>query len=127
MYLSSMAPWKETMYTDISMIVDCQGAARKAALMRGAELPQKGDISAAVPFRRARLAALLVLAGAMVMPASAAAKTLSDVTIPASDGVNLVGDVHLPDAGSGRYPAVIDMEPYGRSTSTTYVDQGYAR
>src|SRR5436305_12943824 len=51
----------------------------------------------------------------------------SDVTIPASDGVNLVGDVYLPGAGTGKYPAVIDMEPYGRSTSTDYVPQGYAR
>jgi putative CocE/NonD family hydrolase len=53
--------------------------------------------------------------------------TLSDVTIPASDGVNLVGDVHLPGDGTAKYPAVIDMEPYGRSTSTDYVPQGYAR
>src|SRR3954449_8220732 len=53
--------------------------------------------------------------------------TLSDVTIPASDGVNLVGDVYLPGDGKGRYPAVIDMEPYGRSSSTDYVDKGYAR
>jgi predicted acyl esterase len=77
---------------------------------------------------RAGIAALLALAVAAVGPAPAAATTtLPDVTIPASDGVNLVGDVHLPEDGSGRYPAVIDMEPYGRSTSTTYVDQGYAR
>lgn len=54
-------------------------------------------------------------------------KTMSDVTIPASDGVNLVGDVYLPGSGHGRYPAVIDMEPYGRSTSTNYVSNGYAR
>src|SRR3954470_10889918 len=67
-------------------------------------------------------AALLCLAA----PASAAT-TLSDVTIPASDGVSLVGDVHLPADGKGRYPAVVDMEPYGRSTSTDYVAQGYAR
>jgi putative CocE/NonD family hydrolase len=67
-------------------------------------------------------AALLWLAA----PASAAT-TLSDVTIPASDGVNLVGDVHLPADGKGRYPAVVDMEPYGRSSSTDYVAQGYAR
>src|SRR4051794_41259239 len=53
--------------------------------------------------------------------------TLSDVTIQASDGVNLVGDVHLPGDGAGKYPAVIDMEPYGRSSSTDYVPQGYAR
>src|SRR4051794_8822149 len=53
--------------------------------------------------------------------------TLPDVTIPASDGVNLVGDVHLPGGGAGKYPAVIDMEPYGRSSSTDYVPQGYAR
>jgi predicted acyl esterase len=53
--------------------------------------------------------------------------TMSDVTIPASDGVNLVGDVILPGDGKARYPAVIDMEPYGRSGSTAYVDHGYAR
>src|SRR3954452_1665740 len=72
----------------------------------------------------------LLLAAAAVLclaaPASAAT-TLSDVTIPASDGVNLVGDVHLPGDGRGRYPAVVDMEPYGRSTSRDYVAQGYAR
>src|SRR3954452_66134 len=69
-------------------------------------------------------ACLAVAAG----PAHAADMTkMSDVTIPASDGVNLVGDVYLPDAGTGKYPAVIDMEPYGRSTSTDYVPQGYAR
>src|SRR4051812_13870890 len=67
-------------------------------------------------------AALLCLAA----PASAAT-TLSDVTIPASDGVSLVGDVHHPADGKGRYPAVVDMEPYGRSSSTDYVEQGYAR
>jgi uncharacterized protein len=59
--------------------------------------------------------------------ASSSMKKLSNVTIVASDGVNLVGDVYLPGAGKGRYPAVIDMEPYGRSTSTDYVPQGYAR
>src|SRR3954449_9527817 len=59
---------------------------------------------------------------------SARANTkLSDVTITASDGVNLSGDVYLPGAGAGKYPAVIDMEPYGRSMSTDYVDNGYAR
>src|SRR5438270_4615581 len=80
---------------------------------------------------RARLvlAALLVAGGASAAaPAPAAALTkLSDVTIPASDGVNLVGDVYLPGDTGGRYPAVIDMEPYGRSTSTDYVPNGYAR
>ncbi len=79
-----------------------------------------------------RIAATLALAGGLIaaVPAHAQAAdmtTLSDVTIPASDGVNLVGDVHLPGAGKGRYPAVIDMEPYGRSSSTDYVPQGYAR
>ncbi|MFL5781705.1 MAG: CocE/NonD family hydrolase [Thermoleophilaceae bacterium] len=58
-------------------------------------------------------------------PASAAPVTKSDVTITASDGVHLSGDVHLPGA-HGRYPAIVDMEPYGRSTSTTYVKDGYA-
>src|SRR5438270_13371028 len=80
---------------------------------------------------RARLvlAALLVAGGASAAaPAPAAAMPKrSDVTIPASDGVNLVGDVYLPGDTGGRYPAVIDMEPYGRSTSTDYVPNGYAR
>src|SRR4051794_11509756 len=85
--------------------------------------------------RRRRAHALLVLALAMsacglaaAPPAQAAGMTkLPDVTIPASDGVNLSGDVYLPGAGAGRYPAVVDMEPYGRSTSTDYVPNGYAR
>jgi len=54
-------------------------------------------------------------------------QTMSDVTIPASDGVNLVGDVYLPGDGKQRHPAVVDMEPYGRSSSTDYVPEGYAR
>jgi uncharacterized protein len=66
------------------------------------------------------LTALLVCAA----PASASVK-YSDVTIPASDGVNLVGDVYLPNA-TGKYPAVIDMEPYGRSTATPFLSAGYA-
>jgi len=78
---------------------------------------------------RATLLALAVaIACAALTPAGASAMTKSaDVTIPASDGVNLVGDVYLPADGKGRYPAVIDMEPYGRSSSTDYVDHGYAR
>jgi putative CocE/NonD family hydrolase len=77
-----------------------------------------------------RVAAALALAGGLIAAAPAHAAdmtTLPDVTIPASDGVNLVGDVHLPGAGKAKYPAVIDMEPYGRSSSTDYVPQGYAR
>jgi uncharacterized protein len=72
---------------------------------------------------------VLVLATLVVAaPAHAADMTKQpDVTIPASDGVNLVGDVYLPGDGKARYPAVVDMEPYGRSTSTDYVDHGYAR
>ncbi len=60
-----------------------------------------------------------------VVPATAAPMTLSDITIVASDGVNLVGDVHLPEA-AGRFPAIVDMEPYGRSSATTFVADGYA-
>jgi predicted acyl esterase len=77
----------------------------------------------------ARLSAtLVVLCLLIVAPAHAAGMTeKSDVTIPASDGVNLVGDVYLPGDGKARYPAVVDMEPYGRSTSTDYVPEGYAR
>src|SRR6476469_2230399 len=52
---------------------------------------------------------------------------MANTTIPASDGVNLVGDAYRPGDGKGRYPAVVDMEPYGRSSSTDYVDHGYAR
>jgi predicted acyl esterase len=78
--------------------------------------------------RRCLLAAALLAALAFAGPAGAATMTkLHNVTIKASDGVNLVGDVYLPGAGRGRYPAVVDMEPYGRSTSTAYVPQGYAR
>src|SRR5947209_14954356 len=77
----------------------------------------------------APVVALVCFALALVAPrADAAAMTkLSDVTIPASDGLHLVRDVYLPGGGSGRYPAVVDMEPYGRSTSTAYVANGYAR
>ncbi len=67
------------------------------------------------------------LAAALLGCANASAAKLADVTIPASDGVNLVGDVYLPGDGTGRYPAVIDIEPYGRSSSEKYVDHGYAR
>ena len=68
--------------------------------------------------------AALVLGGAAT-PASAAPVTKHDVTIPASDGVNLSGDVYLPGA-RGRFPAIVDMEPYGRSTATPYLKFGYA-
>src|SRR5690349_5037833 len=68
---------------------------------------------------RALIIALFALA-CLAAPAAAAEQTkLADVTIPASDGVDL--------DGNAKYPAVIDMEPYGRSTSTEYVDHGYAR
>ena len=70
----------------------------------------------------------MLAACVLASSASAASMTkLHNVTIKASDGVNLVGDVYLPGSGKGRYPAVVDMEPYGRSTSTAYVPQGYAR
>jgi putative CocE/NonD family hydrolase len=77
---------------------------------------------------RMLLAALACFAcAALLGPAQASAMTkMSNVTVVASDGTNLVGDVYLPDA-TGRYAAVIDMEPYGRSQSTDYVPQGYAR
>src|SRR3954454_10427157 len=71
------------------------------------------------------LTALLMATAAA--PARAADTKKADVSIPASDGVDLVGDVYLPGDGAGRYPAVVDMEPYGRSSSTQYVDHGYAR
>src|SRR3954465_10242020 len=73
---------------------------------------------------------LLLIFTALALSAAAPAfadSKMADVTIPASDGVNLVGDVYLPGDGKGRYPAVVDMEPYGRSSSTAYVDHGYAR
>src|SRR4051794_6270551 len=70
----------------------------------------------------------LVAALALLPAGSAlAGPKLADVTIPASDGTNLVGDVYLPGDGHGKYPAVIDMEPYGRSGSTDYVKEGFAR
>src|SRR4051812_41721596 len=76
----------------------------------------------------ATVAAIAATSVATAAPAQAADNMkLSDVTIRASDGVNLVGDVILPGDGKGHYPAVIDTEPYGRSGSTAYVDHGYAR
>jgi predicted acyl esterase len=71
------------------------------------------------------LAAALAAGVIAVVPAHAAPKDLTDITIVASDGVNLVGDVHLPSA-VGRFAAIVDMEPYGRSSATTYVQNGYA-
>ena len=75
----------------------------------------------------AKLLPLLAAATLLMSGVARADTTLSDVTIPASDGVHLVGDVILPGDGKGKYPAVIDMEPYGRSGSTDYVDHGYVR
>jgi putative CocE/NonD family hydrolase len=72
--------------------------------------------------RSSLLIATAALAAAA--PASASVKQ-ADVTIPASDGVNLVGDVYLP-AAQGKFPAVVDMEPYGRSSATPFLDAGYA-
>jgi uncharacterized protein len=69
--------------------------------------------------------AALVLGGLAAVPAQAAPTTLSDITIVASDGTNLVGDVHLPDS-RGRFPAIVDMEPYGRSGDTSFLGNGYA-
>jgi uncharacterized protein len=80
--------------------------------------------------RRATIAIAVASAVSLVSAGVASGATitkLSNVTIPASDGVSLVGDVYLPGDGAGRHPAVVDMEPYGRSTSTAYVDHGYAR
>src|SRR3954470_17972780 len=77
----------------------------------------------------ARLSTALVLLFLLVAASGHAAGMTekSDVTIPASDGVNLVGDVYLPGDGKGRYPAVVDLEPYGRSSSVEFVSNGYAR
>jgi len=48
--------------------------------------------------------ACFVLALFLALTSSAAADTkLADVTIPASDGVNLSGDVYLPGTGTGKY------------------------
>ncbi|MCW2545535.1 MAG: hydrolase, CocE/NonD family [Frankiales bacterium] len=76
---------------------------------------------------RALLVLAAVSAGAITLvPARAAGPvTMADVHVTAGDGVDLVGDVHLP-AATGRYPAILDMEPYGRSSSTTYLANGYA-
>src|SRR3954449_9592611 len=66
----------------------------------------------------------VVLSIVVAAPASASVKN-ADVTIPASDGVNLVGDVYLPNP-DGKFPAVVDMEPYGRSSATPFLEAGYA-
>src|SRR5213080_1305034 len=75
-------------------------------------------------FRAVLLTAVAVFAIAAPAWGDSSVK-MSDVTIPASDGVNLVGDVYLPNV-TGKYPAVVDMEPYGRSTATPFLDAGYA-
>src|SRR5438105_4959513 len=75
-------------------------------------------------FRAVLLTAVAVFAIAAPAWADSSVK-MSDVTIPASDGVNLVGDVYLPSA-HGKFPAVVDMEPYGRSTATPFLQNGYA-
>src|SRR3954466_2292791 len=77
--------------------------------------------------RVAKVFLSVVAATVALTGAARADTTMPDVTIQAGDGVNLVGDVILPGDGKGRYPAVIDMEPYGRSSSKDYVDHGYAR
>src|SRR3954453_18239458 len=62
---------------------------------------------------RSMLRSLLVTCAALLClaaPASAAT-TLSDVTIPASDGVSLVGDVHLPPETKRRKPPVLEQHP----------------
>src|SRR4051812_38854355 len=74
-------------------------------------------------FRSAVLTVAAVLVAAA--PAFADSVKMADVTIPASDGVSLAGDVYLP-AAQGRFPAVVDMEPYGRSSSTEFLPNGYA-
>jgi putative CocE/NonD family hydrolase len=76
----------------------------------------------------AAASALIAFAGVAVGASAHAAGQvkLSNVTIVASDGVNLVGDVYLPSS-SGKYPAVVDMEPYGRSADTQFVSHGYAQ
>src|SRR2546423_2906051 len=73
------------------------------------------------------LFAAAAVAVALAVPgvALAAPVTKHDVAITASDGVKLSGDVHLPGA-RGRFPAIVDMEPYGRSSATTYLKAGYA-
>jgi hypothetical protein len=78
---------------------------------------------------RILLVSALLASGVGAVGAQAASSggsvKLSDVTITASDGVKLSGDVYLPHA-TGRYPAIVDMEPYGRSSLTTYLKDGYA-
>ena len=75
-------------------------------------------------FRSVLLAGAVLLVVAMPALADASVK-MADITIPASDGVNLVGDVYLPSA-HGKFPAVVDMEPYGRSGATPFLQNGYA-
>src|SRR5438876_12461149 len=74
-------------------------------------------------FRVLSIAAVVL--GLSATSAFADSVKLADVTIPASDGVSLVGDVYLPSA-HGKFPAVVDMEPYGRSTATPFLQNGYA-
>lgn len=79
------------------------------------------------------LAALVAAAPASTGPRPAAETTatvepvtMTGVPIAMSDGAELVGDVHLPDA-DGRFPVLLNMTPYGPGTYfTTYLGEGYA-
>src|SRR4051794_13374785 len=75
--------------------------------------------------RPIRLVLALTAAALLAAAPADASVNPADVTFPASEGVNLVGDVSLP-ADQGKFPAVVDMEPYGRSSSTPFLDAGYA-
>jgi uncharacterized protein len=75
--------------------------------------------------RALRSLTLTAVAALLAAAPAAASVKQPDVTIPASDGVNLVGDVYLP-AAQGKFPAVVDMEPYGRSSATPFLEAGYA-
>lgn len=82
--------------------------------------------------RRVLPAVAFALFAATLAPVSAAPARLTDVRIPMSDGVELVGDVRLPSA-SGAFPVILVMSPYGRedqespSTLTRdYLGHGYA-
>src|SRR6186997_2506219 len=43
-----------------------------------------------------------------------------NVRIPMADGVTLAADLHLPDSGNQRFPAIIEYTPYHKNNNAVY-------
>ena len=54
---------------------------------------------------------------------------ITSVVVPMKDGVRLRGDLYMPTNGSGNYPAIVEITPYGAQclaqSGRTYAARGY--